>query len=694
MVVQEEKKKKRGSMMIPDFAMGLFKYLFRKKEEQEIIYEEKTVKILCMGKQGVGKTSVIQKLCCKEHFIEEYFPTLYEDRLKNMIVDEYDVTMQFMDMGGSQSFPSMQEVFIRQADIYILFYAVDDVESFNKMIEYRDKIASIKQKHTTQLPLIVVRNKVDLKQKRLRKEVNRRKTINQWCGKIYDVSAKTGLKINAVMDSLIEESKFIGNKIDLGDVKVSGRYVYEDSNKKHTEVYHKAPNVFREPDNSDEKMEKRRRRSVQHHTRKMSRATTRRHSFSSMNAFRRISRAQPPNKENLDAKNDETKDSSGADIIESKDAKATTSILKSNSKDSILNNSTNNSPKPAKYGSKPNSPKLVATAKRNVFKMSGKNDSFDEVTTESPKPFRRLRRKSVSTSDLRSPFARLRSCSMESPKVEKLRKPTNVRQRSISVVQRPKASKIDIVHTTLRERLSSDGNVPVVSQRFRGQSVSVLSKECSTKTIPKPKISTGRRLSTSIDTISDAESGDEGDVRPPPLKTMSLGRRRSLSQNDLSTNLAPFQRSISSNPGPAYMGKKRISVSSKISENVATLISASPGINQRRNLPTKKKVSMDSEMLLPTTPENDLETDEPLSAPRRRKMSVSNPDLLSIRESMRDDSDEISSSLDEKKNSFSLLTKSKRRPPLQKGESMDSGSSTPLMKVKQFLTSATSIGST
>ena len=260
--------------------MNLFKWLFgkRKDRNQQIQYQEKTVKILCMGKERVGKTAVIQKLCNQEDFSEIHTPTLYDDHLKQVIVDEYNVTMQFMDLGGSQNFPSMQQVFIQQADIYILFYSVDDADSFTQMLKYRDQISSIKGKHSTELPLMVVRNKTDLKQKRLRKEIERRKTIPQWCGKVYDVSAKTGLKINAIMDSLIEESKFIGNEKNLGNLKVSGRYIFDDDGKRGfsaSEVYHKAPTLFGEKDNSDEKMEKRRRRSLNQPSRKMTRGLTR-----------------------------------------------------------------------------------------------------------------------------------------------------------------------------------------------------------------------------------------------------------------------------------------------------------------------------------------------------------------------------------------------------------------------------------
>ena len=48
-----------------------------------------------------------------------------------------------MELGGSQAFPSMMEVFIQQAEIYVLVYAADDkvkyylrVILFDKLSEY------------------------------------------------------------------------------------------------------------------------------------------------------------------------------------------------------------------------------------------------------------------------------------------------------------------------------------------------------------------------------------------------------------------------------------------------------------------------------------------------------------------------------------------------------------------------------
>ena len=678
----------------PAKIMNLFKWLIGKRKDREnkqrLSYKEKTVKILCMGKERVGKTAVIHKLCNREDFTEQHHPTLYDDHLKEIVVDEYKVSLQFMDMGGSQNFPSMQRVFIQQADIYILFYAVDDADSYTRMLEYRDKIAAVKDTHSTDLPLMVVRNKVDLKQRRLRKEVERRKALNKWCGKIYDVSAKTGLKINAIMDSLIEESKFIGNEL-LGSSKISGRYIFEETGRgkkggiSASEVYHKAPTLFGEKDNSDEKMEKRRRRSLYQPSRKMSRRSLLGRS-SSFNGLKRRAAAENANSASvsmattpsssathlnkdvvvakqpwmreLERKNNEEKTASlrsnkslsvaSSSVLDQ--VRASSSFEKTESKESVVSqksesntpsnsnsnannkNSTESLNSHVSEASTVNSGNSKSTPsseskterKRSAFKWSGKKASFDELSVpkndiisnssslglSAPKALTpRARKKSLSHTgiNLLVPESRERSVSMHSPLP---------RIRKISAFRSDKKPKLEIVHTTLKARddeldecnveilpsqrggggggVSTYGRSASVASRASKDSRDSFSSNLSNTTgfsslsgsvvnskIHKASIasngtgvsvggannsrihhknssaSSGRRLSTSIDAVSDAEFDNEddfdmrrgsgGDVldllaAPSPVagKLTHSTRRRSLSQNDLSLGVSSF----------------------------------------------------------------------------------------------------------------------------------------------------------
>ena len=248
------------------FAMNFIKEMFRKDKRE--VRKTKTVKVLVMGKSGVGKTSVIRKLCHSQDLFQNYVPTCYDVYQEEILVDEYNTTMEFMDFGGTDVFPTMRDVFIRQADIFLLVYSSDDKESFSQITELRGVISKVKNKHYTEIPIIVVRNKSDLLVNS-KKERLQRKSVRQNFYVTHDVSALTGIKINAIMDSLIEESKFIGNADDRESLH-SGRYIYGEKKGRtpKSEQYHKSPSIFHTNETSDEQMQRRRFESINRDPRK------------------------------------------------------------------------------------------------------------------------------------------------------------------------------------------------------------------------------------------------------------------------------------------------------------------------------------------------------------------------------------------------------------------------------------------
>ena len=736
--------------------MNLFKWLIGKRKDRDnrtknrTPLKEKTVKILCMGKERVGKTAVIRKLCNMEEFLETDQPTLYDDHLKDIIVDEYKVTLQFMDMGGSQNFPSMQQVFIQQADIYILFYSVDDADSYTKMLEYRDKIAFIKGKHSTDLPLMVVRNKIDLKQRRLRKEVERRKMLSKWCGKIYDVSAKTGVKINAIMDSLIEESKFIGNEV-IGDSNISGRYIFDDSGDgkrvfSASEVYHKAPTLFGEKDNSDEKMEKRRRRSMQQPSRRMSRknqlgrsysfgglrkrpesshtptATPLQSQSSSVTYLNKDAVAKQPWMKELEERDANEKTGSlrsnkslsvASSSIEEQMLSTRNSFEKSESKESVVSQkseTTSNNKKSTESihsTTTTNSKNLPGNKKRSIFKLSGKKASFDEARaspTHNNSPYLKapIRKKSLSHTDLSGllvPETRERSLSMHSP-LPRIRKMSSFRS--------DKKPKLEIVHTTLKYDESEQPTVEILSQRKYGRSVSIASRASKDSResfsssfsaatsiggggsrVHKTSVTNNRRLSTSIDCVSDVEYGsdvEEACPSPAPLRLLTHSiRRRSLSQNDLSLTVSSFQEKFQRVGGMLSFDGRTSSVSkkknkkvnslpAKLTESYAQQITQQPGITSRRQRTSHsfryKKLSAKQAFADENIEEEELSLLTPIPGRKpliHRKISNSADNVRDIGNS--DFSKQRPVSFDENRN-YIVSVKSKR-PPLVKTDTFD-----------------------
>ncbi|XP_012553533.2 ras-related protein Rap-2a [Hydra vulgaris] len=233
--------------------MNLIKQIFGKEKYK--IPKEKTVKILVLGKTGVGKTSLIKKICNQTSL--ETVPTCYDVYREEILIDSINTVMEFMDFGGADMFPSMRDIFIRKADIFMLVYSCDDDESFIQIKELRNTILKVKNKQYTEIPIVVVRNKVDLQRKR---------KINKKLYATHNVSAVTGFNINEIMESLKKESKFIDSSEGLKNLQLSGRYIYDDHNDSilKREQYHSSPTIFRPKVTSDEQMQIRRAMTVSH----------------------------------------------------------------------------------------------------------------------------------------------------------------------------------------------------------------------------------------------------------------------------------------------------------------------------------------------------------------------------------------------------------------------------------------------
>ena len=513
--------------------MKVFKYLFqRTKQVYSDTMKTKTVKVLVMGKSGVGKTSVIRKLCDCEDSLQNNAPTCYDVYQKDLLIDEYNVTIQFMDLGGLHAFPSMQDVFIRQADIFLLVYSADDPDSFNKMVDLRKLIVNVKNKHSTELPIIVVRNKCDLQRTQSKKEHMRKKSVHQWCYLVHDVSAKTCVKINAIMDSLIEESKFIGNSDDLGSAQYSGRYVYNEKlNDVEKKVqYHKSPSLFHNYDNSDEKMEKRRRKTARLEQRKS--PSLQRFNSILRSSFRRLKR------------------SASRHSIKSE------SLCPENANDFLTASSVNDSKDSSRKSSKSDTCTKDVNSSRIITPTFKKSEFFDEtgsVTTPSvfPDGLSNIRKKSLSSNDLvlgaLNTLQEKHKLSLNSQSVlesDQFLKPTSRARCQSELQKRTKPSKLDIVHTTLRtEDVPENYHVPIYSRSMSFRQ-------------PKTPV-------TFKDTI---EEEDPGKIYPVPLWRAGGSNRQSLVSNkvDISTptgdKLIDLDESLQSLSSNLYNRRKSVSV--------------------------------------------------------------------------------------------------------------------------------------
>lgn len=115
--------------------------------------------VVLLGAPKVGKSSLVSQ------FLWRIFKSNYKCTVEdfNWIEYEFEGTKTFwlklIDTSGSCDFPAMRDYNIKHADAFLLVFAVDDNDSFERTKEFMKLIEEMNKKRP---PVILVANKVDL----------------------------------------------------------------------------------------------------------------------------------------------------------------------------------------------------------------------------------------------------------------------------------------------------------------------------------------------------------------------------------------------------------------------------------------------------------------------------------------------------------------------------------------------------
>jgi Ras-related protein Rab-7A len=142
-------------------------------------------KIVILGAQGVGKTSLMERFVAAK-FSSQYKATIGADfSTKDVTVDAEVVTLQIWDTAGQERYQSLGTAFYRGADACVLVYDVSEAASFAKLETWRNTfIQSADIKDPRDFPFVVLGNKSDMEAS---KQVVQPSQVSQWCSKMGDI---------------------------------------------------------------------------------------------------------------------------------------------------------------------------------------------------------------------------------------------------------------------------------------------------------------------------------------------------------------------------------------------------------------------------------------------------------------------------------------------------------------------------
>ena len=166
-------------------------------------------RLIFIGDSKVGKTQIINKYN-NSLYQEEYLPTYCVDfQIKPIKINGKKVNIHCIDTLGSMDFtPNTGTLFIQKTDAFIYVFDLTSRESLYNLQDYINIIKTAltdSEKIINEKIIYYVGNKCDLVMYRQVEENEGRLEANKYGAKYVEVSAKTGINIDKLFNSIIQD---------------------------------------------------------------------------------------------------------------------------------------------------------------------------------------------------------------------------------------------------------------------------------------------------------------------------------------------------------------------------------------------------------------------------------------------------------------------------------------------------------
>ena len=197
--------------------------IVKKNKLKENLKEEKdaSISLILLGNSGVGKTNFLMRLA-KNIFQQQFLSTLgVNNEIKTYkIKDQNTILLTLWDTSGQERYRSMPRSYFKNVDGILLFFDVNDIESFkdtNIWLNEIEQYGTTEDNKKRDIILYLIGNKIDFAQndevdadniegKRKITVVTKKEKeelVNKLGVKYYEISCKWNMNIEEVMARII-----------------------------------------------------------------------------------------------------------------------------------------------------------------------------------------------------------------------------------------------------------------------------------------------------------------------------------------------------------------------------------------------------------------------------------------------------------------------------------------------------------
>eukprot|EP00116_Pleurobrachia_bachei_P004030 sb/3464292/ len=167
-------------------------------------YSNSRYNITVIGAPGVGKSALTLQFLYDE-FVEEYEPTRLDSFATTMTCQGKDHEVQITDTAGHEEYMSVRDTFLRNGEGFICVFSLTDPDSFGHLSELCSQVTIAKGVPPSELPFLVVGNKMDLTRAVSREQAEQ---MTQSLGVGYmETSAKLNRNVAEAFHTMMERVK-------------------------------------------------------------------------------------------------------------------------------------------------------------------------------------------------------------------------------------------------------------------------------------------------------------------------------------------------------------------------------------------------------------------------------------------------------------------------------------------------------